>query len=140
MSINFHESLLRQRGVEIGSNRAFGYVMAVACLIIAGLGFWTGSTRWPIWVTVAFAFAGTAWLWPSLLHPLNRAWFRLGLLLHRIVNPLVMGFLFFLVITPVGLLMRLCGKRPLGLEFQGDETTYWTMRDKSPPGPMAKQY
>jgi hypothetical protein len=140
MPNNFHESLSRERAIEIGSNRSFGFVMAVACLVIAGLGFWAGSTRWPIWVVAALAFTSTAWLWPSLLYPLNRAWFRLGLVLHRIVNPLVMGLLFFVVVTPIGLLMRLCGKRPLGLEFRRDATSYWVMRDKSQPGPMAKQY
>lgn len=90
----------------------------------------------------AIAFVIAAWLWPAVLAPLNRLWFRLGLALHWVVNPLVMGLLFFLVITPVGLLMRLCGKRPLGLEFECEVMSYWLMRDESElqPGPMTKQY
>ena len=58
---------------------------------------------------------------------------RFGLLLHRIVNPLVMALLFFLVVTPIALLMRLFGKRPLHLKTEPDAATYWIPRD--PPGP-----
>jgi len=58
---------------------------------------------------------------------------RFGLLLHRIVNPLVMALLFFLVVTPIALLMRLFGKRPLQLDSEADAESYWIPRD--PPGP-----
>ena len=57
-------------------------------------------------------------------------------MLHKVVNPLVMGFLFFLVVTPIGLLMRLLGKRPLELEFERDRSSYW--KDRTPPGPPAE--
>jgi hypothetical protein len=139
---NFYENLTRESEVQAGSNRAFGLVMATACSIIAGLGYWAGTSHWPFWSAAAITFAMAAGLQPSLLAPLSRLWFRLGLFLHRVVNPLVMGLLFFVVITPIGLLMRVCGKRPLGLEFQRAATSYWVMRDKSElqPGPMAKQY
>ena len=141
MPANFHEDLQREADVKYGSNRAFGLVMATACLLIAGVGFWADTSHWPFWLVASIALATGACL-PAVLEPLNRLWFRLGLALHRVVNPFVMGFLFFVVITPVGLLMRFCGKRPLGLEFQRDTTSYWVMRDKSElqPGPMAKQY
>jgi Saxitoxin biosynthesis operon protein SxtJ len=138
MRANFHENLAHETDVKSGSNRAFGLVMATACCIIASLGFWAGTSRWPFWSVAAIAFVIAAWLWPAVLAPLNRLWFRLGLALHRVVNPLVMGLLFFVVITPVGLLMRLCGKRPLALEFEREATSYWLMREQ--PGPMTKQY
>lgn len=142
MRANFHEDLAREPEIESGSNRAFGLVMAAACSIISGIGLWAGTSHWPFWLAAAIAFAITAWLWPAVLAPLNRFWFRLGRLLHRIVNPLVMGLLFFVVITPVGLLMRLCGKRPLALEFERESTSYWLSRKESElqPGPMTKQY
>jgi len=81
-------------------------------------------------------------LWPAILVPLNRLWFRLGRLLHRVVNPLVMGLLFFVVITPYGLLMRLFGKRPLALEFDRGAASYWLARNTNElqPGPMTRQY
>ena len=138
---DFHESLSRGRAVEIGSDRSFGLVMGAACLLFAGLGLWAGSAYWPIWAGAAVAFGSLAWLWPGLLYPLNRVWFWLGLALHRVVNPVVMGVLFFIVITPVGLLMRLTGKRPLGLDFEPEASSYWMTRGIGvQPGPMTKQY
>jgi hypothetical protein len=140
MPSNFNENLSR-RSVEIGSNRSFGVVMGVACLALSGLGFWAGSAYCPIWAGAAAAFGGLAMLRPRLLSPLNRVWFWFGLALHKIVNPVVMGVLFFGVITPVGVLMRLTGKRTIGLEFESDRSSYWIKRSSAlQPGPMTKQY
>ena len=140
MPSSFHENL-SQRSVEIGSDRSFGLVMGVACLALSGLGFWFGSAYWPIWAAAAAVFGGLALLWPRPLAPLNRLWFLLGLALHRVVNPVVMGVLFFGVIMPVGMLMRLTGKRPLRLGFEADRPSYWTRRDGAlQPGSMTKQY
>jgi hypothetical protein len=142
MSANFHERLAREHEVKSGSDQGFGLVMAAACTLIAGWGFWSTSSNWPYWSVAASAFLITALLWPALLAPLNRLWFRFGRLLHRVVNPLVMGLLFFVVITPVGLLMRVLGKRPLPLTFDREATSYWRERStrKMQPGPMTKQY
>jgi hypothetical protein len=140
MPSNFHENVSR-RSVEIGSNRSFGVVMGVVCLVLSGLGFWVDSAYWPIWTGAAAVFGSLALLWPRLLSPLNRVWFWFGLALHKVVNPLVMGVLFFVVITPIGLLMRLAGKRPLGLRFEPDTSSYWVTRGSAlQPGPMTKQY
>jgi Saxitoxin biosynthesis operon protein SxtJ len=138
MSANFHENLARKHEVKSGSDRAFGLVMAAACCCVAGYGVWVGSSNWPYWLAAAIAFATAALLWPALLAPLNRLWFQLGRILHRVVNPLVMGVLFFLVITPIGLLMRVFGKRPLALDFAPEATSYWLPRGAQ-PGPMTKQ-
>ncbi len=70
---------------------------------------------------------------PSLLAPLNRVWTKFGLLLHKVVSPIVLGVMFYLVITPTGLLMRLFGKDPLRLKFDGTAKSYWIPRE--PPGP-----
>ena len=87
-----------------------------------------------IWALVVAAFfAGTALTMPRLLAPLNNLWFRFGLLLHKIVNPFVMGLFFFLTVTPTGLLMRAMGKTPLQLGFDHKAETYWIIR--TPPGP-----
>ena len=142
MRANFHENLAREPEVKSGSDRAFGLVMAGACGVLAGLGIWSGTSRWPYWSVAAIAFASAALLWPAVLAPLNQIWFRLGRLLHRVVNPLVMGLLFFMVITPFGLLMRLFGKRPLALEIDREAPSYWLARNRSEwrPGPMTRQY
>jgi hypothetical protein len=69
----------------------------------------------------------------AVLAPLNRLWFRVGLLLNRIINPLVMGLLFFACVVPIGLLLRLLGKDPLRLRFDPAAPSYWIVR--TPPGP-----
>jgi len=113
--------------------------MAGAFLAVGVLGFLGGSTRWYLWLLIALGFAVVAWLWPTLLSKLNHAWTRLSMVMHKIVTPLVLGLVFFLIVTPIALVMRLSGQRPIALEFRSNATSYWTKRDKS-PGPMANQY
>lgn len=139
---NFHENLRRESEIRIGSNRTFGLVMAGACFVISGFGFWAATAHWPYWLAAAVTFSFLAWLWPTVLSPLNRVWFLLGLLMHRVVNPLIMGLLFFLVITPMGWFMRARGKRPLELEFQPGARSYWVTRPTRElrPRSMADQY
>lgn len=119
--------------VQIGSEKGFGIVFAVVFLIVA---LWPlpfgGTVR--LWaLAVAAALVGIAYLVPRLLRPFNLVWFRFGLLLHKIVNPVVMGLIFFGAVLPTGLLMRLFGKDPLRLGFDKDAASYWIDRD--PPGP-----
>jgi hypothetical protein len=94
------------------------------------------------WLAVAAAFAAVAVLAPAWLAPMNRLWFRFGMLLHHVVNPIVMGVLFFAVILPIALLMRAFGKDPLRLKHDAQASTYWIARE--PPGPapgsMRKQF
>jgi Saxitoxin biosynthesis operon protein SxtJ len=70
---------------------------------------------------------------PRLLHALNLVWLRFGMLLDHIVTPIVMGLLFFLVLMPLGLLMRVTGKDPMRLKRRPDLASYWILRE--PPGP-----
>lgn len=132
---NTHERLADRRAVKSSSDRGFGIVF---CVVFAIVGLWpvfwgNGPRLWSL--GIAGGFLAIALLRPQLLGPLNRLWTAFGLLLHKIVNPLVMGFLFFLVVTPIGLLMRLLGKRPLELAFERDRPSYW--KDRTPPGPPA---
>ena len=76
-------------------------------------------------VGVAAVFGGLAFLAPKLLAPLNRLWFRFGMLLSRIVSPIVMGILFFVTVTPTGLIMRARGKDLLRQKMDPDADTYW---------------
>jgi len=128
-----HERLTRDEPVAISSERSFGFVFAAVFAII---GLWPlldgdGPRLWSLGVAVAFA--AVAVLRPALLAPLNRLWARFGLLLHHVVNPVVMAVLFFLTITPIGLIARLFRKDPLNLKFEPDRRTYWIERE--PPGP-----
>ncbi len=115
------------------SDRSFGLVFAA--VFLAG-GLWPllrgGTPRvWALVVAGAFLIASLAR--PSLLAPLNRLWTRFGLLLNKVTTPIVMGVLFYLVVTPTGLLMRLFGKDPLRLSRDQEADSYWIKRE--PPGP-----
>jgi hypothetical protein len=142
MGLNFHEDLKRAEGVRGSSDRTFGLVFAS---VFAFLSLWPlrdgGHVRAPT-LGVAGVFLAVALLRPALLHPLNRAWTALGLLLGRIVNPLVTTVLFFLVFVPAGLISRLGGKDPLRLKPAREADTFWINRH--PPGPqpdtMSKQF
>ncbi len=130
---SFHEDFGREAPAKTGSDRAFGFVFAVVFAII---GLWpliasAAPRLWALGVAAAFLLA--ALLFPKALGPLNRLWFKFGLLLHRIVSPLVMGMLFFVAVTPVALIMRLLGKDVLNLRFQRGAKSYWI--ERTPPGP-----
>jgi hypothetical protein len=128
-----HEDLSRAAGpVPVGSERSFGLVFAVVFTIIALLPLKDGESvrLWALGVAGVFLVAALAV--PKILRPLNLVWFRFGMLLHHIVTPLVMGLLFFVTVTPIGVLMRLCGKDPLRLK-RNDAASYWIAR--TPPGP-----
>src|SRR5262245_66605737 len=112
-----HEDFTRKETVQGSSDRSFGFVMAGFFALVALFPLLHGplsSIRW--WaLVVAAAFLALALLWTAPLRPLNRAWLRLGLLLSKIVSPVVMMVLFYATVTPVGVLMRLAGKDPLRL-------------------------
>lgn len=137
-----HEDFIRPDPVTPGSNRNFGLVMGAAFLLLAVVRFWHRSPWWPLWAAIAVLFAATAWLAPRGLSRLNRVWFRFGLMLHKVVSPVVMGVLFFGVVTPIGLLMRAVGRRPLAASFDAAAATYWERRERAtaPVGSMSKQF
>ena len=128
-----HERLASDEQVRGSSDRAFGIVFTVVFSIVAFWPLLSGNTpHW--WVLVlALGFGIVAFVKATLLAPLNRLWFRFGLLLNRIVSPLVMGLLFYLIITPFGLFMRLTGKDLLHLKYDSEVQSYWILR--VPPGP-----
>jgi hypothetical protein len=128
-----HERLHEEEDLKTPSNRNFGFTIAVALLIVGALPLLRhGGVRWWAWI-VAAVFIGLTWLRPQLLTPLNRWWLKLGLLLGLIVSPIAMAILFYLVITPIGVLMRLFGKAAMRAHFDPRASSYWIRRD--PPGP-----
>jgi len=91
-----------------------------------------GAVR--LWALVPAAiFLLVALVAPSILGPLNRLWLKFGLLLHKILSPVVLGIMFFLVITPIGMFLRARGKDPLRLKPNRQSKTYWI--ERVPPGP-----
>jgi hypothetical protein len=128
-----HENLAREYDTGGGSDKSFGIVFAVVFLIVSLLPLLHGGSP-RLWaLALAAAFLIVALTRPGLLAPLNRLWTKFGLLLHKVVNPLVMGLLFFATVTPIGLLMRLFGKDPLRLKIDRQAESYWI--DRVPPGP-----
>ncbi|MGH6931334.1 MAG: SxtJ family membrane protein [Dongiaceae bacterium] len=137
-----HEDFDREEDVAHSSNRSFGLTFTAVFLVLAALSWWRDGDLWPYFGGIALGFLAAALLVPNVLARLNRLWARFGLLLHRVVNPVVMGLLFFLTITPIGLVMRLAGKDFLRLRFDPAAPSYWI--DRVPPGPapesMRNQY
>jgi nitrate reductase NapE component len=128
-----HEDFSRIQEVKASSNRSFGWIFTVFFLII---GLWPllhgGALRW--WcLAVAALFMLVTLAVPALLALPNRLWLRLGLLLNRIISPVALAFLFYVVVTPIGILMRTLGKDGLRLRRDSTCDTYWIKRD--PPGP-----
>ena len=121
--------------VQGSSNRAFGLVFTVFFLLIGLLPLLHGHAIRMWALLLAGGVLVLALAVPAVLAPANRLWTKLGLVLHKIVSPIALGILFFLVVTPTGLLMRLLGKDPLRLRFDRSADSYWI--DRTPPGPDA---
>ncbi len=140
--MNTHEDYSRKHEAKGPSDRSFGWVFAV---------FFTVLAVWPVvhgrpvrlWAIAAAALiAAIALIRPSLLHGPNVAWMRFGLLLSRIVNPVLMAVVFYGAITPMGWFRRALGKNSLPLRFEPSAGSYWI--ERRPPGPkpetMSQQY
>jgi hypothetical protein len=118
----------------IPSDRSFGFTFVVVFALLAVWQAWTGHVAIALFFTGLSAATLFVALWrPALLNSLNRAWMKLGALLHRIVSPVVLGGMYFLVITPFGIVMRLAGRDALQRRLDPKARSYWVKRD--PPGP-----
>ena len=130
-----HERLHGAVERPAGSPRGFGLLFAVVAALI---GLWPllggGSPRWAL-LAIGGALAAIAWLAPHWLAGPNRLWLGLGVVLQRIVSPVMMAVIYFGVITPTGLVMRLTGHDPLRLRRDADAASYWI--ERTPPGPSA---
>jgi len=113
--------------VKIGSNRSFGIVFFIFFMIIGTYPiFFQGELRiWSLIVSIIFLLLGI--INSKFLTPLNLLWFKFGMLLGRIVSPIVMGLVFFLVVTPTGMIMRILNKDLLRLKKKNTKT-YWIER------------
>ncbi len=128
-------------GIDAGSERGFGFVFAAVFAVIS---LWPliggGGVR--LWaLAIAALFLAAALVRPNILRPLNRLWFRFGLLLGRIISPIVMAVVFCVAITPTALIVRAFGKDLLRLKFDPDAESYWIRRaDDDPMGSMKDQF
>jgi Saxitoxin biosynthesis operon protein SxtJ len=128
-----HEDLRREDQTTGPSDRKFGLTLGIVFALIAVVKLVERSHWGIIWSVLAVALIGCALLRPSLLSVPNALWLKLGLLLHRIVNPIIMAVLFFGTILPIGLLMRVLGKDPLRLTLDRAADSYWLPRSDERP-------
>ena len=130
-----NEPVVSHKKVTMGSNRSFGLVFAVFFAIVALLPLIHGApVRW--WALgVAVAFAVAAFLVPHALQPLNWVWFKLGILLHHVVNPVIMALMFYGAILPMAVLLRGLGKDLVRLKREPESDSYWIPREPPAPAP-----
>ena len=124
--------------IKISSNRSFGIVFFVVFLLIAFYPLtYSGEIRiWSVITSLIFLVLGL--LNSKFLTPLNKLWFRFGIFLGKIISPVIMGIIFFLVVTPIGLIMRLLGKDVLNLKYS-ENKSYWIEKD-GPESKMKNQF
>ena len=140
MRPSFHEDFSRKEEVKGSSDRGFGLTVGGILLAIAVVrtlaALWDGTAAG--WLELALggigvALVGFGLVAPARLAPLNRAWTKLGLILFKVVNPVVLGLIYLTTIVPIGLLMRATGRDLLRLKFDRQAKSYWVVRE--PPGP-----
>ena len=115
---------MNTKDVKIGSNKSFGIVFAVVFGLIA---FWplikgNDIRIWALIISIIFLVLGL--INSKILTPLNRLWFKIGIFLGNFIAPIVMGIIFFLVVTPTGIIMKLLGKDLIKLK-KNNEKSYW---------------
>ena len=124
--------------IKIGSNRSFGIVFFFVFLLIAIYPLINNQDirLWSLTISIVFLILGI--FDSKILYPLNKLWFKFGIFLGKIISPLIMGIIFFLVVTPIGLLMRILGKDLLNLKYNNNKS-YWIEKD-GPKSKMKNQF
>ena len=117
--------------IKISSNRNFGLVFFIVFLIVSlwPLTYGEPIRIWSVIISMVFLILGL--MNSKLLTPLNKLWFKFGMILGAIIAPIVMGIIFFLVVTPTGFIMNIVGKDLLQKKYDKKKGTYWIKRDKS---------
>lgn len=120
--------------IAVGSNRSFGVVFVFVFALIGLYPLLAGASSVRVWaLVIAGLFLIPTLIRPALLQPLNVAWFKFGMLLGRIINPVVMFLIYAVAVVPTGLLLHLFRKDVLRLRLDGKARSYWISRE--PPGP-----
>ena len=129
---------MKQNDIKIGSNKSFGIVFFVVFLLIS-LYPLINQENIRIWsLIISFIFLILGLLNSKILNPFNKLWFKFGIILGRIISPIVMSIIFFFVVTPIALLMKLLKKDLLNLKFN-KTSTYW-IEKSGPKSKMKNQF
>ena len=124
---------------KLPSNRNFGIVFFVVFLIISfyPLTYHGDIIKWSLVISIIFLILGL--INSKILNPLNSLWFKFGILLGRIISPIIMALIFFVVVTPIGLIMRLLRKDLLNLKYNKKNKSYWIEKN-GPKSKMKNQF
>lgn len=136
MTASLHENLSRSEEVKGSSDRGFGLTVGGILLVIAAVRTWLHDGYGVVEAVLGAIGLGLVVVGlaaPARLAVLNRVWTRLGLLMFKVVNPVVLALMYGITIVPIGLIMRACGRDPLRLKRDPSASTYWVRRE--PPGP-----
>ena len=124
--------------IKVSSNRSFGIVFFIVFLLIA-LYPLINQGEFRLWsLIISFIFFILGILNSKILTPLNKLWFKFGIFLGKIVSPIIMGIIFFFVVTPTGVLMRIFGKDILNLKYNNNKS-YW-IEKTGPKSKMKNQF
>ena len=124
--------------IKVSSNKSFGIVFFIVFLLIATYPLLKGNDVrvWSLLISFGFLILGL--MNSKILSPLNKLWFKFGLILGKIISPLIMGIIFFVVVTPIGVVMRVLKKDLLNLKYNQKET-YW-IEKTGPKSKMKNQF
>ena len=120
---------MKKNNIKIGTNKSFGIVFFLFFLIVSLFPLFKNENIrvWSLIIAIIFLILGL--LNSKFLTPLNKIWFKFGILLGSFVSPIVMGIVFFVIVTPTSIIMRVLGKNLLNLK-KGNKKTYWVERSK----------
>jgi hypothetical protein len=129
---------LKKNKIKIGSNRSFGIIFSIAFLIIAIWPLLSANEirYWSLVISVIFLILGL--IKSKILTPLNKIWYKIGILLGNLISPVVMGIVFFLVVTPTSIIMKILKKDLLNLK-KNNNKSYWIEKNKQNTS-MKKQF
>ena len=129
---------MKNQKIKIGSNKSFGIVFSIVFLVIAFWPMLNGNeiNYWSLAISIVFLILGL--INSKILTPLNKIWFKFGILLGNVVGPIVMGIIFFLIVTPTSIIMKLLGKDLLKLK-KNNNNSYWIEKNNQ-KSKMKNQY
>ncbi len=128
----YHENYFREDTLKTSTDRSFGFVFFVFFTLV-GFIIFIKTEHFKIWpFIIAIIFILLAVFSPNFLSPMNRMWTRVGLILHKIISPVIMAIMYYGIITPTGLIMKIIGNDLLKLKFDKSTDSYWI--ERKPPG------
>ena len=129
---------MKNQKIKIGSNKNFGIVFSIVFLVIAFWPMLNGNeiNYWLLAISIVFLILGL--INSKILTPLNKIWFKIGIFLGNIVSPVLLGLVFFLIVTPTSIIMKLLGKDLLNLK-KNNNNSYWIEKNNQ-KSKMKNQY